>query len=150
MTYLIIRTVGTIVLTVIVKAMWIRHKKKRTLFIKRKPSSENQREKYAKWEKRLDVISFIAVLIVWVILAIPCCLDVPSLITGNLKEVSGVVVGGSMAGENSNSTRRIYVKDDISQEEISFKIYDSGVDVGERIDARYLPHTEFGYIVGRD
>lgn len=51
MTYLIIRTVGTIVLTVIVTAMWIRHKKKRTLFIKRKPTSENQREKYAKWEK---------------------------------------------------------------------------------------------------
>lgn len=84
------------------------------------------------------------------ILAIPSCLDIPSLITGNLKEVSGVVVGGSMAGENSNSTRRIYVKDDTSQEEVSFTIYDSGVDLGERIKARYLPHTEFGYIVERE
>lgn len=63
MIYLIIRTVGMIVLTVIVTAMWIGHKKKRTLFIKREPISENQREKYGKWEKRLDVISLIGVLI---------------------------------------------------------------------------------------
>lgn len=54
-----------------------------------------------------------------------------------------------MAGEDSNSTRRIYVKDDVSQEEVSFMVYDTGIDLGERVKARYLPYTEFGYIIER-
>ena len=149
MIYLTVRTIGLILLVIIITAMWIGHKKKKTLFIKVKPKTESQKKKYKKWEKRLDVISLTGVIVAWVILAIPCCLDFPSLATGNLKEVSGVVTGGSMAGEDSNSTRRIYVKDDVSQEEVSFMVYDTGIDLGERVKARYLPYTEFGYIIER-
>lgn len=150
MSYLIIRTIGLILLVIIVTIMWIGHKKKRTLFIKIKPTTENQKEKYKKWEKRLDVISFIGVLIGWIVLAIPCCLDLPCLATGDLREVSGIVTGGDMAAERKESLRTISVQDDNSKEKVSFAVYDTGVDLGEQLKARYLPNTKVGYIIERE
>ena len=55
MSYLIIRTVGFILLTVIVTFMWIGHKKKHTLFIKVILTSENQKKRYKKWENGLSI-----------------------------------------------------------------------------------------------
>lgn len=150
MGYLMMRTIGMILLTVIVTVMWIGHKKKRTLFIKVKPTTEAQKKKYEKWEKRLDVISFIGLLVCWVVLAIPCCLDLPYLVTGELREISGTVIGGSMTEESKDSSRRIRVQDDSSKEKVSFDVYDTGVDLGEKIKARYLPNSKFGYIVERE
>lgn len=150
MSYLVIRTIGLILLTIIVTIMWIDHKKKRTLFIKIKPTTENQKKKYKKWEKRLDVLSFTGVLIGWAVLAIPCCLDLPCLVTGDLREVSGVVTAGAMAGESKEILRTISVQDDNSREKVSFKVYDTGINLGEKIKARYLPNTKVGYIIERE
>lgn len=52
-----------------------------------------------------------------------------------------------MTQEGSSSERRIHVRDDRTGEEHSLKYWGSGSDVGERITVRYLPHTEYGYIV---
>ena len=150
MSYLIIRTVGFILLTVIVTFMWIGHKKKHTLFIKVIPTSDKKKKRYKKWEKRLDVMSFIGVLICWGVLAIPCFLDLPYLVKGDLREVSGLVISGAMAGEKKDSLRSIYVQDDSSKEKVYLKVYDKGVDLGEQIKVRYLPNTKVGYIIERE
>ena len=82
-----------------------------------------------------------------VLVTIPCCLDIPYLLSNNLIEVTGEVTQGAMTQEGSSSERRIHVRDDRTGEEHSLKYWGSGSDVGERITVRYLPHTEYGYIV---
>ncbi len=52
-----------------------------------------------------------------------------------------------MSGENSNSERRIHIRDDKTREEHSLKYWGTGSDIGDKITVRYLPHTEYGYVV---
>ena len=78
---------------------------------------------------------------------IPCCLDIPYLLSNNLVEVTGEVTQGAMSGENSNSERRIHIRDEKTGEEHSLKYWGTGSDLGDKITVRYLPHTEYGYVV---
>ena len=77
----------------------------------------------------------------------PCCLDIPYLLSNNLVEVTGEVTQGAMSGENSNSERRIHIRDEKTGEEHSLKYWGTGSDLGDKITVRYLPHTEYGYVV---
>ena len=52
-----------------------------------------------------------------------------------------------MSGENSNSERRIHIRDEKTGEEHSLKYWGAGSDLGDKITVRYLPHTEYGYVV---
>ena len=79
-------------------------------------------------------------------ITVPCCLDIPYLLSGDLVEVTGEVTQGSMSGENSNSERRIHIRDDKTREEHSLKYWGTGSDIGDKITVRYLPHTEYGYV----
>ena len=65
----------------------------------------------------------------------------------NLVEVTGEVTQGAMSGENSNSERRIHIRDEKTGEEHSLKYWGTGSDLGDKITVRYLPHTEYGYVV---
>ncbi len=144
------RTFGLFICTVVITIMWILHKKRHTTIIKYKPKGSEEIKKYATWEKRLDVLCVIGVIVAWLVLGIPCIRDIPVILTGNLTEVNGIVTSASMSGENSNSMRRIHVKDTQTEKEYSFQYYGEGIDLGKTVKARFLPHTEFGYIYDRE
>ena len=69
-------------------------------------------------------------------ITVPCCLDIPYLLSGDLVEVTGEVTQGSMSGENSNSERRIHIRDDKTREEHSLKYWGTGSDIGDKITVR--------------
>ena len=73
--------------------------------------------------------------------------NIPYLLSNNLVEVTGEVTQGAMSGENSNSERRIHIRDEKTGEEHSLKYWGTGSDLGDKITVRYLPHTEYGYVV---
>lgn len=147
MALLMFRTFGIILIFAIVLVMYLLHRKKNGKFIKRKAVNEEEKRKYQKWEKRINVIVIAGLVVMGVLVTIPCCLDIPYLLSNNLIEVTGEVTQGAMTQESSSSERRIHVRDDRTGEEHSLKYWGSGSDVGERITVRYLPHTEYGYIV---
>ena len=147
MALLMFRTFGIILIFAIVLVMYLLHRKKNGKFIKRKAVNEEEKRKYQKWEKRINVIVIAGLVVMGVLVTIPCCLDIPYLLSNNLIEVTGEVTQGAMTQEGSRSERRIHVRDDRTGEEHSLKYWGSGSDVGERITVRYLPHTEYGYIV---
>ncbi len=147
MALLMFRTFGIILIFAIVLVMYLLHRKKNGKFIKRKAVNEEEKRKYQKWEKRINVIVIAGLVVMGVLVTIPCCLDIPYLLSNNLIEVTGEVTQGATTQEGSSSERRIHVRDDRTGEEHSLKYWGSGSDVGERITVRYLPHTEYGYIV---
>lgn len=147
MVFLIFRTLGLIIISFIVLIMYILHRKKKGKFIKRKAVNEKEKRKYQKWEKIINVMAVVGLLILGVFIAVPCCLDIPYLLSDNLVEVTGEVTQGAMSGENSNSERRIHIRDEKTGEEHSLKYWGAGSDLGDKITVRYLPHTEYGYIV---
>lgn len=150
MVLVMVRTFGIFFLTIVITFIWILHKKRHTTFIKYKPKGEKETKKYIKWEKRLEQLSVVGIVIIWIFLGIPCIRDIPVILTGNLVEVSGIVTSGSMSGEKSNSMRRIHVRDMQTEKEYSFQYYGEGVDLGDKVKARFLPHTEFGYIFDKE
>lgn len=97
--------------------------------------------------KIINIIAIVGLLIFGIFITVPCCLDIPYLLSGNLIEVTGEVTQGSMSGENSSSERRIHIRDDKTREEHSLKYWGTGNDIGDKITVRYLPHTEYGYVV---
>ena len=103
--------------------------------------------KYQKWEKIINVMAVVGLLILGIFITVPCCLDIPYLLSNNLVEVTGEVTQGAMSGENSNSERRIHIRDEKTGEEHSLKYWGTGSDLGDKITVRYLPHTEYGYVV---
>lgn len=147
MVFLIFRTFGLIIISFIALIMYILHRKKKEKFIKRKAVNEKEKRKYQKWEKRINVIAVVGLLIFGIFITVPCCLDIPHLLSDDLVEVTGEVTQGSMSGENSNSERRIHIRDDKTGEEHSLKYWGTGSDLGDKITVRYLPHTEYGYTV---
>ena len=106
-----------------------------------------QKIKYQKWEKIINVMAVVWLLILGIFITVPCCLDIPYLLSNNLVEVTGEVTQGAMSGENSNSERRIHIRDEKTGEEHSLKYWGTGSDLGDKITVRYLPHTEYGYVV---
>ena len=42
---------------------------------------------------------------------------------------------------------RIHIRDEKTGEEHSLKYWGTGSDLGDKITVRYLPHTEYGYVV---
>ena len=150
MYFLIGRTLGIIILSIIVTFMWGNHKRKGTSFIKKEVVSQSQKEKRIKLEKRLDIVCIVGLVIVWVFLTLPCLLDMPYLVSGNLKNIEGMVVSGDVAGEDSKSDRLIQIEDEKLNEKVYLNYYGEGVSKGARIKARYLPHTEYGYIIEKE
>ena len=114
---------------------------------KRKAVNEEEKIKYQKWEKIINVMAVVGLLILGIFITVPCCLDIPYLLSNNLVEVTGEVTQGAMSGENSNSERRIHIRDEKTGEEHSLKYWGTGSDLGDKITVRYLPHTEYGYVV---
>ena len=147
MALLMFRTFGMIILFFIVLTMYLLHRKKKENFIKYKATSEEEKRKYQKWEKRINVIAVIGLITMAIFITIPCCLDIPYLLSNNLIEVTGEVIQGSTAGANSNSDRRIHIREKITGKEHSLIYWGTGSDIGEKITVRYLPYTEYGYIV---
>ncbi len=147
MALLMCRTLGLIIISCMVLVMYILHKKKNGRFIKRKAINEEEKLKYQKWEKRINVMAIVGLLILGIFVTVPCCLDIPYLFSGDLIEVTGEVTQGSMSGENSGSERRIHIRDDKTREEHSLKYWGTGSEIGDKITVRYLPHTEYGYVV---
>ena len=147
MVFLIFRTFGLIIISFIALIMYILHRKKKEKFIKRKAVNEKEKRKYQKWEKRINGMAVVGLLIFGIFITVPCCLDIPYLLSDDLVEVTGEVTQGSMSGENSNSERRVHIRDDKTGEEHSLKYWGTGSDLGDKITVRYLPHTEYGYTV---
>ena len=54
MSTLYMYTFMPIIFLIVVTVMWLLHKVKKTKFIKNKPTSEHERQKYEKWEKRIE------------------------------------------------------------------------------------------------
>ena len=139
MALLMFRTFGVIIVSFIVLIMYVLHRKKNGKFIKRKAVNEE--------EKINNVMAVVGLLILGIFITVPCCLDIPYLLSNNLVEVTGEVTQGAMSGENSNSERRIHIRDEKTGEEHSLKYWGTGSDLGDKITVRYLPHTEYGYVV---
>ena len=147
MALLVFRTFGTVIVSIVVLGMYLLHRKKKGTFIKRKATSEKERLQYQKWEKRLHILAIAGLVILFVLVTIPSCLDIPYLLSGNLVEVTGEVTQGSMSGETASSQRRVHIQDAQTGEDHSFQYWGTGLDRGDYASARYLPHTEFGYLV---
>lgn len=147
MIFLIFRTFGLIIISFIALIMYILHRKKKGKFIKRKAVNEKEKRKYQNLKKIINVMAVVGLLILGIFITVPCCLDIPYLLSDNLVEVTGEVTQGAMSGENSNSERRIHIRDEKTGEEHSLKYWGAGSDLGDKITVRYLPHTEYGYIV---
>lgn len=147
MAFLMVRTFGLIVMSLIALTMYILHIRKKGKFIKKKPTNEKEKRKYQKWEKSIHVMAVAGLLILGTLVTIPCCLDIPYLLSNNLIEVTGEVTQGAMSGENSNSERRIHITEDNTGEEHSLKYWGTGRDLGDKVTVRYLPHTQYGYLV---
>ena len=109
MALLMFRTFGVIIVSFIVLIMYVLHRKKNGKFIKRKAVNEEEKIKYQKWEKIINVMAVVGLLILGIFITVPCCLDIPYLLSNNLVEVTGEVTQGAMSGENSNSERRIHI-----------------------------------------
>ena len=112
MALLMFRTFGVIIVSFIVLIMYVLHRKKNGKFIKRKAVNEEEKIKYQKWEKIINVMAVVGLLILGIFITVPCCLDIPYLLSNNLVEVTGEVTQGAMSGENSNSERRIHIRDE--------------------------------------
>lgn len=138
-----------VVCMVIVTVMWFLHKKKKTKFIKWKPISEQEERKYEKWEKRIEITAVAGLIIAWMVVGIPHILDVPYLVTRNLKTAMGTVTGGDAISEESEHDRSIRIDDEISGHEISVDFYGTGIHKAEFVIVHYLPHTKTGYIVAK-
>lgn len=147
MALLVFRTFGAVVVSLVVLGMYLLHRKKKGTFIKRKAASEKERLQYQKWEKRLHILVIAALVVLFVLVTIPSCLDIPYLLSGNLVEVTGEVTQGSMSAESASSERRIHIRDAQTGEEHSFKYWGTGRERGAQVSARYLPHTEYGYVM---
>lgn len=147
MALLMFRTFGLIIVSFTVLIMYVFFIKKKGKFIKRKAVNEAEKIKYQKWEKIINVIAVVGLLILGIFITVPCCLDIPYLLADNLIEVTGEVTQGAMSGENSNSERRIHIRDEKTGEEHSLKYWGPGSNLGDKISVRYLPHTEYGYVV---
>ncbi len=147
MIFLIFRTFGLIIISFIALIMYILHRKKKGKFIKRKAVNEKEKRKYQNLKKIINVMAVVGLLILGIFITVPCCLDIPYLLSNNLVEVTGEVTQGAMSGENSNSERRIHIRDEKTGEEHSLKYWGAGSDLGDKTTVRYLPHTEYGYIV---
>lgn len=147
MVFLMFRTFGLIIISFIALIIYILHRKKKEKFIKRKAVNEKEKIKYQKYEKMINIMAIAGLLILGIFITVPCCLDIPYLLSDNLVEVTGEVTQGAMSGEIANSERRIHIRDEKTGEEHSLKYWGTGSDLGDRITVRYLPHTEYGYIL---
>lgn len=150
MNYIIGRTIGIIIVCFFSTGMWINHKRKGTVFIKREIPNEKFREKRMKTEKRLDIVCVVGLLYFWIVIAIPCMLDVPYLFTGNLKTITGIVTGGDIIEEDSIHDRSIEVTSDDTKKGIYLNFYEKGIPKGIWVYAKYLPHTKYGYIIMKE
>ena len=147
MVFLMFRTFGLIIISFTALIIYILHRKKKEKFIKRKAVNEKEKIKYQKYEKMINIMAIAGLLILGIFITVPCCLDIPYLLSDNLVEVTGEVTQGAMSGENANSERRIHIRDEKTGEEHSLKYWGTSSDLGDRITVRYLPHTEYGYIL---
>ncbi len=147
MVLLMLRTIGVIAMTIAVLVMYISHVKRKAKFIKRKPVTEKEKISYQKWEKIIHVIAILFLVFTLIFVTIPCCMDLPYLFSNNLIEVSGVVTHAAKAGAKSGNERRIHIVDSETNEEHTVRYYGSGSVIGDVLTVRYLPHTQYGYIV---
>lgn len=147
MSILYMYTFMPIIFLIVVTVMWLLHKVKKTKFIKNKPTSEHERQKYEKWEKRIEITATVGLIVIWIFLGIPHILDVPYLVTGNLKEAMGTVTGGDAVTEEKEIDRLICIDDELSGKEVYVSCHTEGIHKGEFVVVQYLPHTERGYIV---
>lgn len=147
MSALYMYTFMPIIFLIVVTAMWLLHKVKKTKFIKNKATSECEKQKYEKWEKRIEITAIVGLIVVWIFLGIPHILDVPYLVTGNLKEAMGIVTGGDAVTEEKEIDRLICIDDELSGKEVYVSCHAKGIHKGEFVVVQYLPHTERGYIV---
>ena len=147
MAFLMFRTIGILFLSGTILVMYLLRIKKKGKFIKRKAVQEEEKAEYDEWERLIQIMATVGLLIYGLLVAVPCVLDIPYLLSGNLVEVTGEVTQGAMAGEGANSERRIHIRDEKTGEEHSVKYWGTGSGLGEQITIRYLPHTEYGYVV---
>ena len=147
MSTLYMYTFMPIVFLIVVTVMWLLHKVKKTKFIKKKPTSEHEKQKYEQWEKRIEITATVGLIVIWTFLEIPHILDVPYLVTGNLKEAMGTVTGGDAVTEEKEIDRLICIDDELPGKEVYISCHTEGIHKGEFVVVQYLPHTERGYIV---
>ena len=81
MALLMFRTFGVIIVSFIVLIMYVLHRKKNGKFIKRKAVNEEEKIKYQKWEKIINVMAVVGLLILGIFITVPCCLDIPYLLS---------------------------------------------------------------------
>lgn len=98
MSTLYMYTFMPIVFIVVVTVMWLLHKVKKTKYIKKVPTSEHEKMKY---EKR-EITAVMGLIVAWIMVGLPHVLDVPYLVTGNLKEAMGTVIGGDVVTEEKD------------------------------------------------
>lgn len=77
MALLMFRTFGVIIVSFIVLIMYVLHRKKNGKFIKRKAVNEEEKIKYQKWEKIINVMAVVGLLILGIFITVPCCMGKP-------------------------------------------------------------------------
>lgn len=141
---------GFLLISLIATGMWVTHLVKKTKIIKIKPATEQEKQRFIKWEKRIDIAAAIFTACYWIFMVITCILDVPYLLTDQLYGVVGTVIDGDDAdAQESDSMRSITIECEHTSEEIRIHYDGFGISEGEYVAARYLPHTKRGYIIAR-
>ena len=70
MALLMFRTFGVIIVSFIVLIMYVLHRKKNGKFIKRKAVNEEEKIKYQKWEKIINVMAVVGLLILGIFITV--------------------------------------------------------------------------------
>ena len=125
MLFLTIRTIGLLLLSVVLLALYLRHRKNHGRWIKRKAVRTEEVLAQQTWEKRIHVLVLVGLVLFAALVTVPCCLDVPYLV----------------------SSRRVHVRQEGTNQEHSLKYWGAGLDRGATVTVRYLPHTEYGYVI---
>ncbi len=100
MAFLMFRTFGILFLSGTILVMYLLRIKKKGKFIKRKAVQEEEKAEYDEWERFIQIMATVGLLIYGLLVAVPCVLDIPYLLSGNLVEVTGEVTQGAMAGDS--------------------------------------------------
>lgn len=77
--------------------------------------------------------------------AVPFYLDIPDMIGDNYQYVEGTVLTGAYSSRDNE--RLITIRDDITGDEKSVRVFYSVADEGDYIKVKYLRHSKQGIVV---
>lgn len=92
----------------------------------------------------LRVLLLIGSVVFLVFMVIPAALDIPAVLKGDYRTVSGTVIQQDHGGRDGVEKRTVQLRDHDSGDTVTVHIYDNYIDEHEQMTVRYLPFTKYG------